>query len=310
MAGVIHADGVKIRIKADIAPLRLKPDVTSAVVGQAPPGTVWEAAETAGEWYRITLPPDANGFVVSGYVHKSFVEIVSESGDVSEKKKEDQVAPVPPPEPQEAPAPKQAGPRKFWVKGIIGFGPGFDRIPTGVYQKWGTTGDWDEVKIMPGGGINGEAVLGYQIVPALAVELGIGYQSSGTAVKDTKEEVAFKRNPLTLTLIHDFKSRRSLHVYIGGGIGYYFSPRFILNVSGLDMEITYKPSLGYHGLFGLSTKLKTLPFFFFGEIRFAGGMNYMWEKASVGGLEAIPSDLYAKLPGKGIYLNFGGGYGF
>jgi len=309
-AGVINADGVKVRIKADGASLRLRPDVTSPVVGQALPGTVLEAEETSGDWYRITLPPDENGFKITGYVQKNLVEIVSEGENIPEKKKEDLGGAVRRPEPQEETAPRPSRPRKFRLKGIIGLGIGFDRIPTGIYKKSFVSDDWTEVELMPGGGIHAEADIGYQIFPGLAIELGIGYQSTGTGVKDTKEEVTFKRYPLTLTLIHDFKSRGSVHVYIGGGVGYYSSPRIYVKVSSVELEITYKPSLGFHGLLGLSWKSNDLPIFFFGEIRFAGVMNYTWEKASANGYEAIPSATYEKLTGKGIYLNFGVGYSF
>lgn len=309
-AGVIHADGVKVRIKADIAQLRLRPDVASPIVGQALPGTILVAEETTGEWYRLTLPPDENGFVISGYVQKSFVEVVPEGEAVSEKKREDRGGAVRPPEPQQETAAQQKRPPKFRLKGIVGIGLGFDSIATGIYKKSLVSDDWSEVKLMPGGGIHAEADIGYQIVPALAIELGIGYQSTGTGVKDTKEEVTFKRYPLTLTLIHDFKSRSSAHVYAGGGIAYYLSPRVLVKVSGVELEITYKPSLGFHGLLGVSWKMKDRPFFFFGEIRFAGTMNYQWEKASLNGYEAIPTETYKKLTGKGIYLNFGGGYSF
>jgi hypothetical protein len=218
--------------------------------------------------------------------------------------------PVSGPEDQNATSPGQPHPPKFRLKGVIGFGAGFDRIDTGRYQKILKFEDWSEVKIMPGGGLAAEFVVGYQMTPALALELGISYQSSGTSSDKGAREVTFQRYPLTLTLIHDFKSRRSAHLYVGGGAGYYFYSRYYDNMTESEIKITYKPTLGFHGLLGISSSTGKRGLIYFAELRFAGVMKYQWEKSSLNGEDSIPPETLDTLTGRGIYLNFGAGYVF
>ena len=96
------------------------------------------------------------------------------------------------------------------------------------------------------------------------VEIGISYQSSGTSVKDNGEELHFKRYPVSLTLLYEFKSKGRILFYLGGGAGYYLDPRFYLNAIGTEIEITYTPSPGFHGLIGIRSNPRNQGFFAFG----------------------------------------------
>lgn len=67
----------KVKVTAEQANLREKPDIGSGIVQQIPEGTVLEADRKEGEWFfvRYTLE---DGGVIGGYIHESLVEVVEE----------------------------------------------------------------------------------------------------------------------------------------------------------------------------------------------------------------------------------------
>jgi hypothetical protein len=84
----------KIKITAEQANLREKPDIGSSIVQQIPEGVVVEADRKDGEWYfvRYTLE---DGGVIGGWIHESLGEVV-EAGTIArvEKEKEQEAAPA------------------------------------------------------------------------------------------------------------------------------------------------------------------------------------------------------------------------
>jgi hypothetical protein len=67
---------MKIKVTAEQANLREKPDIGSGIVQQIPEGTVLEADRKEGEWFfvRYTLE---DGGVIGGWIHESLVEAVA-----------------------------------------------------------------------------------------------------------------------------------------------------------------------------------------------------------------------------------------
>ena len=63
---------VRIKVTAEQANLREKPDIGSAVVQQIPQGTVLEADRKEGEWYFVRYALEDGG-VIGGYIHESLV---------------------------------------------------------------------------------------------------------------------------------------------------------------------------------------------------------------------------------------------
>ncbi|MGZ7064947.1 MAG: SH3 domain-containing protein [Candidatus Aminicenantales bacterium] len=92
------AQTVKLRVSAEQANLREKPDIGSAVVQQIPEGTVLEADKKEGEWYLVRYTLEDGG-VIAGYIHESLVVVESQPGAVGE--------------PQAAPAKPAPGPQKM-----------------------------------------------------------------------------------------------------------------------------------------------------------------------------------------------------
>jgi len=66
---------IKLKVTAEQANLREKPDIGSAVLQQIPMGTVLEADRKEGEWYLVRYTLDDGG-VIAGYVHESLVTVV------------------------------------------------------------------------------------------------------------------------------------------------------------------------------------------------------------------------------------------
>lgn len=77
MAGPAYADA--IRVLDPNTAIRLRGDDTSTVLLTVPPGTVLEAATRDGDYFRVTLPPDQNGFRRVGYVRARAVEVMTAS---------------------------------------------------------------------------------------------------------------------------------------------------------------------------------------------------------------------------------------
>lgn len=67
---------IKVKVTAEQANLREKPDIGSGIVQQIPEGTVLDADRKEGEWFfvRYTLE---DGGVIGGYIHESLVEVVN-----------------------------------------------------------------------------------------------------------------------------------------------------------------------------------------------------------------------------------------
>jgi len=59
------------------ARVRLNPDLNSDIIRVLDKGTVLTIVGESGDWYKVVLPKDESGFVVSGYIHKQLIKLVS-----------------------------------------------------------------------------------------------------------------------------------------------------------------------------------------------------------------------------------------
>jgi hypothetical protein len=69
---------IKLKVSAEQANLREKPDIGSAIVQQIPEGTVLEADKKEGEWYLVRYVLEDGG-VIAGWIHESLVIVLDES---------------------------------------------------------------------------------------------------------------------------------------------------------------------------------------------------------------------------------------
>jgi hypothetical protein len=72
------AQTFKLKVTAEQANLREKPDIGSGVVQQIPEGTVLEADKKEGEWYLVRYTLEDGG-VIAGYIHESLVMVLEPS---------------------------------------------------------------------------------------------------------------------------------------------------------------------------------------------------------------------------------------
>ena len=73
-----QARAARIKVVAEQANLREKPDIGSAIVQQIPEGTVLEADRKEGEWFFVRYALEDGG-VIGGWIHESLVEVVEEA---------------------------------------------------------------------------------------------------------------------------------------------------------------------------------------------------------------------------------------
>jgi len=71
---VVYESPKKIQIIIELANLRAEPDFKSEIINQVQLGITLLAVEKTKEWYRVDLPPDEDGIIISGYIHQSFVK--------------------------------------------------------------------------------------------------------------------------------------------------------------------------------------------------------------------------------------------
>lgn len=77
-AQVAPARTMKIKVTAEQANLREKPDIGSGIVQQIPEGTVLEADRKDGEWFFVRYALEDGG-VIGGWIHESLVEVVEKA---------------------------------------------------------------------------------------------------------------------------------------------------------------------------------------------------------------------------------------
>lgn len=70
-------DTTKVKVITELANIREKPDIGSAIICQLPLNAVLEADRKEGEWYGVTFQPE-QGEPISGYVHESLVLVLEE----------------------------------------------------------------------------------------------------------------------------------------------------------------------------------------------------------------------------------------
>jgi len=108
LPGLSHAEKLKLRVNVEKANILFKPDAESTVLSVSRRGEILESDKQEGEWFRVILPPDERGFTLTGFVHSSAVEVITEKPaeekPIKEKPVEEKPSPQPP-EPIEQPTP-------------------------------------------------------------------------------------------------------------------------------------------------------------------------------------------------------------
>lgn len=67
----------QVRVIKENAVLRIKPKEGTVIIKKLPLGALLDVEEEVGDWLKIALPPDEDGFIMKGYLHRSFTEEAS-----------------------------------------------------------------------------------------------------------------------------------------------------------------------------------------------------------------------------------------
>jgi len=68
---------LKVKVVKDSAEIRSEPAITSSIVAKVPIETILESSGKTGDWYQVSFKYRGQ-FTISGYIHKSFIEIIEE----------------------------------------------------------------------------------------------------------------------------------------------------------------------------------------------------------------------------------------
>ena len=71
---VVYESPLKIQVMEEHANVRAKPNLDGEIVHQVTSGITLLAVMKIREWYRVELPPDEEGIIISGYIHQSYVQ--------------------------------------------------------------------------------------------------------------------------------------------------------------------------------------------------------------------------------------------
>jgi len=94
LVGMGEAAKIKLRVKISKADVRLRADAGSMVIAQVPLGAILDSEGKTGEWFIVKLPADKKGFIVSGYVHESLVDVEGGIEEVPVERKYEREKPV------------------------------------------------------------------------------------------------------------------------------------------------------------------------------------------------------------------------
>ena len=189
-----YSSAEKIRIIVPQANVRLKPNAESLAILQVPAGTVLTAERYDENWFKTSLPPDKDGFVATGFLKVTDVEIYAEEKPAVKEEAPPVVdkpaaqpalpaQPVPPP----PPADPVAGPGKgFFLNLQASFASlskiddaTFSRVPT--YSYMNTIRDNGTLtSALKSSTFGGEFGLGYFFSDKLGIGLSANYFPSRT----------------------------------------------------------------------------------------------------------------------------------
>ncbi|MBN2199276.1 MAG: SH3 domain-containing protein [Candidatus Aminicenantes bacterium] len=110
---------VRIRVTAEVANLRLRPDIGSAIIRLIPRGTLLLSTAKEGDWYLVSVTTES-GRTETGYVHESLVTLLSPEGEPEPGREPQPAEPAgpPPKPPEQKPAPRETA-SSFFSRGNL-----------------------------------------------------------------------------------------------------------------------------------------------------------------------------------------------
>ncbi len=71
----------KLQVILESANVRSEPNFESEIIHQMESGLNLLAVGKIGEWYRVDLPPDEDGLIISGFIHETLVREIRKEAD-------------------------------------------------------------------------------------------------------------------------------------------------------------------------------------------------------------------------------------
>jgi opacity protein-like surface antigen len=236
----------KITIKVRKANIRLMPSLKSAVIHQLPFGVDLKPLAKSENWYRVNLPPNPDGIILSGYIHDSIVNETFEKQVIAPPEPEEppesepevpEEVPEPSPEPSQKIQPDMQAKKPvplFWLGG----GAGYTMPSDSNFEK----------------GINFGGTLGFGITRHLAVELRVPYYQSNVAGSlGGLNAGQFQTLSFALGVQARYPLMNQIVPYLVAGGDYHLN-KFKLdndivnswNAIGFDIEEKVEHSFGFH----------------------------------------------------------------
>jgi len=259
----------KIKVTAEQANLREKPDIGSSIVQQIPEGALLEADRKDGEWYFVRYALEDGG-VIGGWIHESLVEVVEEGVMAAEPARE--TAAKAPPRPR-ARAPRRGGigpierpefrtgaiPLEIAVSvGLSTLAPRDLNDGTRGYPEWlaasdglAASGAADRLHLAMVAGFE----LSYRFSPRFALGLGADFLQGGNADTITLSDELLSESVSTKPTIRAVPVKILARFYPGagfyarGGLGLYsIKAGFLFRLEGADAWEQRKGSATASGL--------------------------------------------------------------
>lgn len=228
-----------VRIIQVDAVVHLGPDMESRILMNVPPGAALEVVEKTGEWFKVSLPPNDEGIVVTGYIHENAVEMIgSEPENQEQRQTETQKPAVKEPVQRQPAEPRRRQTQGFSVMKKLSFGAaaGFSmsNLSGDTVQEWEDLYGAMDSKT----GITAGGFILYRINRSIAVQPGVYYMQKGGTISGTISgmpvEAAFNLSYLEIPVLVNvyFSIPGPLNPFITAG------PVVALK-AGAESEITF-----------------------------------------------------------------------
>jgi len=277
---------MKARVILTGTQMHLAPDAQSQVIRSVPVGAVLNISGQQGDWFKVDLPADDRGFVVSGYIHSSALEMISGPPPAQRP------TPVPV-EPYRTPQ-RQAPPPTYRQPPARGGMPLAFKVMAGMALSTLATSeiegegedldDWKQNLWGPvlGIGIEVQKSLGFEI-DALYIRKGMKLADSGTIEgTDYDLSVSVIVNQLSIPVLVKLNLMQGGPPYIlaGGEVGLVLSAKAVYDIQATgysdsgseDIKEDFK-SMDFGLVAGVGHELNFLGYNIFLEARYHLGMQ-------------------------------------
>jgi hypothetical protein len=224
----------KLKVIVQAANIRSKPDITSAILKTVPAGTLFESPGKEGRWYKVSLPPDAKGVTVTGYLYDSLVEVIEEIKAEPAK--------------VEAPTPPKKGEPVVEKVVPVEKRPARPEVPLPVSRK-------KSFSLRP------YAKMGMLLTPPSAADLGYIEVDGGNL--DELLDVATANFGGGVQLLFSLNPEKTMHVGLDLGAQKLFSSVFTLETSDIVYEDVHNENeFAFYLLAVLELRSRRSPLFF------------------------------------------------